>query len=172
MKIVLIGFMGSGKTSIAIKLAKKLNLKFIDMDELILTFSGLKSINEIFDKMGEKGFREIETKIAKEISEEDNVVISTGGGVIMDKQTMSYLSKNSQIIFLKLSFNQANIRVSQKAIRPPLFQNIDSAKKLFDIRQPLYLKYAAITIDTEEKSVDEVVDDIIVKLSMGEKNGR
>lgn len=171
MKIVLIGFMGSGKTSVAKELAKKLDLQSIDMDELILISSGFKSINEIFEKKGEKSFRAMELVVAKKLADADNIVISTGGGVVMSKQTMKPLSKNSIVVYLKLCFENADKRVSQKKIKPPLFQNNNEAKKLFNKRVPLYLSYADITIDTDNIEINEVLENIIVKLRKG-KNGR
>lgn len=171
MKIILIGFMGSGKTSVAEGLAKSLNLKSLDMDETILKSSGFKSINEIFEKKGEKTFRIMELAIAKEFADVDDVVISTGGGVVMNKQTMDPLLKNSVVIYLNLSFNNARRRVSQKKIRPPLFQNTNKAKTLFNIRKPLYTSYADIIIDTDNMEINEVLENIIVKLRKG-KNGR
>lgn len=171
MKIILIGFMGSGKTSVAEGLAKKLDLKSIDMDELILKSSGFKSINEIFEKKGEKSFRAMELVVARKLTDADNVVISTGGGVVMSKQTMDPLSKNSVVIYLKLRFDNASKRVSQKKIRPPLFQDNNDAEKLFNKREHAYTSYADMIIDTDDIGINEVLENIIVKLKKG-KNGR
>lgn len=171
MKIVLIGFMGSGKTSVAEMLVKSLSLKSIDMDELILKSSGFKSINEIFEKKGEKSFRAMELVVARKLADTDDMVISTGGGVVMSKQTMDLLSKNSVVIYLRLRFDNASKRVSQKKIRPPLFQDINQAKRLFDKREPLYTSCADIIVDTDNKDLNEVLESIIVELKKG-KNGR
>lgn len=164
MKIVLIGFMGSGKTEVARLLSEKLNLEFIDMDDLVLEKSSRKTINEIFNKDGEKYFRELEVQVAKKLSSLDNIIVSSGGGVIMNKITMNYLTKNSTVVYLKLSFDKSVERVKLKKIRPPLFKNIARAKKLFKIRQPIYESFADIIINTDNKNVNEVVDDISVKL--------
>lgn len=171
MKIVLIGFMGSGKTSVAVRLAKRLSLKSIDMDRLILRSSGFKSINEIFEKKGGKFFRDMELIAAGKLADVDNVVISTGGGVVMNKQTMDPLSKNSKIIYLKLKFDNASKRISQKKIRPPLFQDNNEAKKLFNKRKPLYTAYADVIINTDNIGINEVLENIVIKLKKG-KNGR
>lgn len=156
--------MGSGKTTVAKLLADKLNLKFIEMDDLTLKKSSRKSINEIFESFGEKKFRELELQVAKELLEKDDVVISAGGGVVMNVLTMNYLKKNSQIIYLKSSFEKAADRINLKKIKPPLFQNIYSARKLFKLREPIYAAYAGITIITGNKSINEVTEDIIVEL--------
>ena len=83
MNIILIGFMGSGKTAISQELGKKLNLPAIDMDDLIEEKAGMTT-PEIFDKFGEKRFRELETEVAKELGEKSNIIIATGGGVILN----------------------------------------------------------------------------------------
>lgn len=171
MKIVLIGFMGSGKTSVAEGLAKTLDLKSIDMDEQILKQSGYESINEIFEKKREKAFRKMELTIAEKLADVDGVVISTGGGVITKKQAMTPLLKNAIVIYLKLKFVNASSRISQKEIIPPLFQDIVKAKELFSTRGPLYTQYADIIVDTDNKEISEVLDHIIVELRKG-KNGR
>lgn len=164
MRIVLLGFMGSGKTTVAKFLADKLNMKAIEMDDLTLKKSSRKSINEIFASDGEKKFRELELQVAKELSKKDDVVISAGGGVVMNALIMNYLKKNSQVIYLKSSFEKAAERINLKKIKPPLFQNIYSARKLFKLREPIYAVYANITIITDEKSLNEVIEDIIVEL--------
>lgn len=160
--------MGSGKTSVAGCLAKSLSLKSIDMDELILKSAGFKSINEIFEKKGEKSFRDMELVVARKLADRDNVVISTGGGVVMSKQTMDPLSKNSVVVYLKLNFDNASKRVSQKKITPPLFRDKIEAKKLFNKREPLYTSYADIIIDTDNMGINEVLENIIVKLKKGQ----
>jgi|SRR3989344_2985419 len=165
MKIVLIGFMGSGKTTVAATLADKLKLKVFDMDKTALKKSNRSSINEIFEKDGEKTFREIELEVAKEIGNKNNIVVSTGGGVVMDQKTMNYLLENTYVIYLKASFDRIKKRVALKKVRPPLFQNVISAKKLFDLREPLYENYANLIIDTDEKSVDQVIKEILKGLN-------
>ena len=160
MKIVLIGFMGSGKTSVAKAVAKKLNLKFIDMDETALNQTYRKSVNEIFEKDGEEKFREIELEVASKLEDADGVVISTGGGVIMNPQVMKYLTKNASVYYLKANFDKLKVRVEEKEIRPPLFRDVGKARQLFNKRAPLYEHYANVVIVTDNKSVDEIVGEI------------
>lgn len=165
MKIVLIGFMGSGKTTVAENLAKNLNLTFIDMDQLALAKSGRNSINEIFEVDGEKKFREIESEVASSMAKKDQVVISTGGGVVMNKSVMAYLKNNATIIYLKVSFDKIKEHIALKKVRPPLFQNELSAKKLFDLRAPLYEHYANIVITADNKDIVEIVKEIMEDLN-------
>lgn len=164
MKLVLIGFMGSGKTTVAKSLATKLNLQFIDMDNLVLKKTTRKSINQIFKLDGEKKFREIELEVAKEMDPKESSVISTGGGVVMSQQVMSHLTKNANVYYLKASFDKIKKRIALKEIKPPLFQNVYSAKKLFDLREPLYRQYANLVIETDHKNVEEIVKEIMEDL--------
>lgn len=159
MKIILIGFMGSGKTTVANVLAKKLNLEVIEMDELILKSSGRESISDIFSLDGEEHFRDLETKIAKKISTMDNVAISTGGGVVMKGRNKNLL-KTGNIIFLKTSFKTLENRLIGDSSRP-LFKDREKAKKLFNLRQNIYEEWADKVIITDKKSADQVVSNLI-----------
>ena len=161
MRIVLIGFMGSGKTTVGAFLADKFKYKLIDMDQLALKKSKRTTINEIFEKDGEKSFRRIELTVAKEISKKESIVVSSGGGVVMNKSTMNYLIKNSYVIYLEASFDTIKKQVALKKLKPPLFQKVTSAKKLFDLRKPLYKGYANMVINTNKKSVDKIVKQIL-----------
>lgn len=159
MKLILIGFMGSGKTTVGNLLAKKLNLEVIEMDELIIKQEG-KSINNIFSQDGEIKFRELETQIAKDLDIKNNVVISTGGGVVTNKKNIDYLKKNGKIIFLKTSFTEIEKRLKNVKDRP-LFKDKKKAKELFIFRQSLYEEYADLIVNTNGRSVEEVTYEII-----------
>ena len=100
--IALIGFMGTGKTSIAKDLATKLKKEFIHTDDFISVKAG-KSIPKIFEQDGEQKFRELEIEVVKEISDKKNVVIDCGGGVILNVINIERLKKNAKIILLTAS---------------------------------------------------------------------
>ena len=102
--IALIGFMATGKTSVGKKLAENLgkDYTFIEMDKMIVEKAG-KSIPEIFTDDGEIRFREYEIAVCKEVSNYDNVIISCGGGVVLNKINIDYLKKNCYIILLEAS---------------------------------------------------------------------
>jgi len=159
MKIILIGFMGSGKTTVANILAKKLNLEVIEIDQLILKKSG-KSINQIFSEDGEMRFRELEIKMAKSLAKKDKCIISTGGGVVINKINIDYLKENGKIIFLKTSLSEVKKRLKNDKVRP-LFKNKKFIKKMFDFRQALYEEYADLIISTDGKSVEKITYEII-----------
>ncbi|MFA6393832.1 MAG: shikimate dehydrogenase [Patescibacteria group bacterium] len=141
MNIILIGFMGSGKTTLAKILTDALGWKAIEMDDLILKKSGRRTIGEIFEKNGESVFRKLEAQIARELSNTNNKIISTGGGVIMNAKNIANLKKTGKIVYLKDSFENIRERLKKDKTRP-LFQDLKKARKLFKLRQSLYEKYA------------------------------
>lgn len=167
--IVLIGFMGSGKTVVSKVLSKKLKMKIKDTDELIEKTTKLK-IKEIFAKYGEEYFREIEKKVVSNVSKRKNIIISTGGGIVKNELNIKNLKKNGIIVYLKNSFLTSVKRLKNKKDRP-LFdhQNLKNTKKLFNLRQKLYESAADIIIKTDNKSIKEVAKEIIEKIKNLEK---
>ncbi len=166
INIALIGMPGSGKTAIGEKIAKKLSMDFVDMDEMIEVNEG-KSIAEIF-KNGEDYFRSLETDCAKVLGSRESSVISTGGGIVKKKENIDYLKKNSIIIFINRHpdsiVNDVDI---QK--RPLLKDGVQIIYKLYDERIDLYKKYCDIEV-INDKGIDEAVRKIIaVTLSPGEE---
>jgi shikimate kinase len=155
MKIVLIGFMGSGKSSVAPLVAAQLGLAVVEMDDLIVQKAGGKSIKAIFADGGESAFRQLEAEVAKELADRDNVVISAGGGAVTNPATMGYLTKQALVIELTGSFETLLGRISAATPRP-LFEDVAEAEALYEQRQALYSKYAALHIATDDKSVPEV----------------
>lgn len=162
MKITLIGFMGAGKTSVAKLLAEKLSLERIDMDQQIIQKSGRKSDQEIFEKDGELVFRELEMSVAKSLMNKNDVIIAAGGGLVMNKINVDYLKHDGIIIYLKNSFATSRERIKHNP--PPLFKNEQKAKELYDIRLPLYTYYADGIIETDNKTVEEISEEIIEKI--------
>ena len=142
--IVLIGMPSSGKTTIGKALAARIGKRFADTDELIVGTTG-KSIPEIFEKEGEKVFREIEKKVICDIAVNDGTVIATGGGVILDEKNVLALKRNGVIVYLDRKIDNLIATDSR-----PLSSNVDALKKLYAKRKPLYEKYAEITIDDND----------------------
>lgn len=161
MKIILIGFMGSGKSTVAEKLADMLDIKNIEMDNLVLTKSKRKSINEIFKKDGEECFRKLEAEIASDLSKRDDVIIASGGGVGVNKELLDILGGVS--LYLKTDFSEIEKRLEGDKNRP-LFKDIKEAKKLYEERKSLYEKNADHVIETDGKDIDDVTQEIIKKL--------
>lgn len=161
MNIVLLGFMGTGKTSVAKRLADDLRRQFIEMDTVIEEREGM-SINEIFSKRGEPYFRKVESAIVKELGSKNGLVISAGGGVVLDPENIVELRKNGILICLNATPEEIYKRIGNERHRPLL--NVEDPlkkiKELLDYRRVYYDKIP-IQIDTTGKGVDEVVKECI-----------
>jgi shikimate kinase len=159
--IVLVGFMGAGKSAVGAALAGKLKREFIELDDLIEKREKMP-IKDIFEKKGEPYFRTAEKEIVKEVSEKKGVVISAGGGAIIDEENFQNLKKNSIIVCLRASVDTILKRTNGIASRP-LLNVPDSRTRIADLlkkREPYYNK-ADITIDTNNLSIEDVVAKII-----------
>lgn len=139
MNIILTGFMATGKTQISKRLAKLSGFNLVDTDAMIVEETKM-TINEIFDTMGETEFRKIEHNIICKVSELDNTVISTGGGVVLNTSNIKELRKNGIIVNLSPSFDVILERLNFAKASRPLLQNsdIDSIRKRFYDRLPYY----------------------------------
>ena len=162
MKLILIGFMGSGKSCVAQFIAENLNLPLIEMDKEIEKKAG-KSIKEIFAELSETAFRHMEIDLAQELKAEKHAIISTGGGVVMNKIILDYLKEHDgKVIFLDTSFEMLSKRLEHDSSRP-LFQDKDKekAKELYNFRMPLYQKYADIHIKTDKKTIEDIALEVM-----------
>lgn len=160
MKIILIGFMGSGKSSVAKKLASFLNWPILEMDELVYQKTNTQCMHEVFAKGGELLLRETEIAIAKEYASADSHIISTGAGVVMNKIVLDYLKTlDGKIIFLNATFQTIGSRLGDDTSRP-LYKNSVEAESLYYFRQPLYLRYADQVVAVDGKSVEEIAHEI------------
>ena len=163
--IALIGFMGSGKTTTGKILADRLGYLFFDIDELI-EISEQSEIKDIFSKYGEKYFRDIESKILEKLLSNKDCVFACGGGVILREKNMNTISKNSNVVYLKISPSEAVRRLSDSTDRP-LLPDKDRDKKIYDlinIRSKKYYKYADIIIKNEGISPEDTVENIIGRI--------
>ncbi len=160
MNIVLIGFMGSGKTTVAKQLSRQLRFPFIEMDDLVYQKTNTRNMHEVFALGGELLLRETEIAIAKEIASKKNLIVSAGGGVVLNKIILDYFKiQGGMVIFLNIPFEKVAERLSKDRERP-LFKDIGNAKKIYDFRLPLYLHYADAVIDVHALSPDQVAQKI------------
>lgn len=139
MNVVLTGFMATGKSTIGKEVARISKFKFIDTDEMIVKKAGME-INDIFAKYGEKQFREIEKDVIKEVAQMDNMVVATGGGVVLDRENIDLLRGNGIIINLNPDFSVIEERALKARESRPLMKNesMEEIKKRFDERKPYY----------------------------------
>ncbi|KUO50584.1 MAG: shikimate kinase [Desulfitibacter sp. BRH_c19] len=160
--IILIGFMGTGKTAVGKRLANKLKMKFFDTDEDIEKVSGM-SIGKIFNDYGEVRFRSEEALAVMRASKQNNYVIATGGGAVLFPENIDLLAKSGIIVALDASPEEIQKRVSKRNSFRPLLGNdksIENITRLLEQRIPIYNK-ADFKINTTGKELEEVVDEIV-----------
>ena len=159
--IVLVGFMGTGKSVVGRALAKKLKMKYVSTDDIIKNREG-RAINDIFAKEGESYFRRIEKDVVKEASGMKDTVIAAGGGVVLDDENIKNLRKNGILILLKATPEEILERTGKLFNRPLLNvpSPLDEIKKLLEKRNPFYAK-ADYTVDTTGKRIDDLISEII-----------
>jgi shikimate kinase len=157
--VYLIGPMGSGKSAVGRQLAKELGRKFIDTDAEIERRTGV-DISFIFEKEGEARFREREKEVVADTTALDNVVVATGGGVVLDTDNRNRLASAGTIVYLKVGIEQQLARTGQSRHRPLLAAGDPRGvlEQLAAVRGPLYEEIADIVLDTSGKRVRTVVD--------------
>ncbi len=164
--IVLIGFMGTGKTTVGKALAKRLGKDFVELDRLIEQRAG-KPIPRIFDESGETGFRELEITVARETAGRLNSVIACGGGIVLNQINIDRLRQEGVIVYLTASPEVILKRVSGDAAERPLLRVADPAQtitELLKFRQPFYERAAEITVNTSKMDIAGVVGQIVSRL--------
>ena len=163
--IILIGPMGSGKSTIGNIIARRLHREFQDSDQLIEKRTGV-DIARIFDIEGEQGFRDRESNALIELLSQDNRVIATGGGSVMRKENQKLLRQRGYIIFLDTSVNQQMSRLARDKKRP-LLQTENPRKRLEALlheRRPIYLDLADLAVKTDKRAARRLAADIINQL--------
>ena len=162
--IILVGFMGTGKSVVGKKLAAKLNKDFVESDDMIEAREKMP-IRDIFEKKGEPYFRRVEKEVIKEASSRKNVVISAGGGAIVDEENFNNLKNSGTLICLKASPDTILKRTKDLKTRPLL--NVPDPKKkieeLLKKREPYYNK-ADLVIETDNLSIERVVERILLDI--------
>ena len=162
--IIITGFMGTGKSVVAKELARKLKMEFIDMDQIIEEGQET-SISDIFARYGENYFREQENKLAKKLSQKENMVIATGGGTLLSSDNARMLDQAGEIVCLYADSQTIYDRVKRKNDRPLLKgENVLSEiDHLLEERKKIYanIKWK---IDTTNLNIQEVTDKIIALL--------
>lgn len=159
--IVLIGFMGAGKSSVGRALSEALHMQYISTDDIIEEQEKMKIV-EIFKTKGEKYFREREKEVIKEVSNMKGCIIATGGGSVLNWENVEHLKKGGEIFFLKAKPEVIYERIKDDKGRPLLnvADPISTIKRILKARIALYRKAADYTIDTSALSIDEVVEKI------------
>jgi shikimate kinase len=158
--IVLVGFMGAGKSSVGSALAEALGLRFVDTD-VVIAQRALRDIPEIFDREGEEGFRAREREVATEALSGVDAVVSLGGGAVIDPHIRELLA-SAMVVHLDVGLSEALRRVGDDDRRPMLQRD---PEELYRLRDPLYREVADLTVPTDGRSIEEITRDVTGRLS-------
>ena len=163
--IVLIGFMGAGKSTISAFLRDALAMDVVEMDQVIAEQQGM-SISEIFETYGEEYFRNLETQLLIDMQSKQNVIISCGGGVAMRERNVAEMKKNGKVVLLKADPQTILDRVKDSDERPLLngHKNVEYIADLMEARRAKYEAAADIVVQTDGKSALEICEEMIHKL--------
>lgn len=165
MKIILIGFMGTGKSTVSKRLGEICQMEIVEMDRQIEIEEG-RPISEIFSADGEAYFRERETQLLMELLKRENVLISCGGGVPLRTCNVKEMKKNGNVVLLTATPETVWKRVKADRHRPLLEgnMNVEYIRELMESRQERYLKAADLVVATDGKSIEEICKEIISAL--------
>jgi shikimate kinase len=165
MNIVLTGLRGSGKSTVGKILAKKLNKKFLDLDELIESNIS-KTIHQLVESEGWDAFRKAEHRAVKEVSTLSNTVIACGGGTICYFDNAVLLKKSGTIVFLQISPGMAAERIRHSQNRPNLTRRNNEMKEIWNKRKESYLSTADLIIQSGKKNPHGIAEEIITHLQV------
>lgn len=171
--LILVGMMGSGKTTMGKALAKHLGKVFVDSDEEIQKRTGV-TIPHIFDVEGEQGFRQRESAALNDLVGRANLVLATGGGAVLAEQNRALLKRNGVVVYLKAGVHDLWQRTRHDRNRP-LLQTPDPHAKLMEIylqRDPLYQEVADIIIQTGKQSVHALMLHLVDEIDAFRKSGQ
>ena len=159
--IYLIGFMGCGKTSVSIAMNQLYGKNIVEVDDRIIAKEG-RSINQIFAESGENYFRDLETEMLKELADEDNIIVSCGGGMVLREENRRLMKENGVIIWLDATPETILDRVKDDDSRPNLKgkKNVKDIETLKNKRADAYAEAADIKVDTDGKTIREVAKEI------------
>lgn len=160
--IVLVGFMGAGKTTIGTLLAARLELPFADSDQMIEQRAG-RPIPQIFAEDGEPAFRTLEHQVIADLLDGPDMIIALGGGAAEQPRTQDKIGRGPQVVYLQVGYDQALRRVGQDAGRPMLARPDLAA--VYERRRLVYARLATLTVGTDDRHPETVSDDILARLA-------
>jgi shikimate kinase len=162
INIILTGFMGCGKTTVGRRLAKALNYAFIDTDQQIEERCNA-TVQKIFSTKGEESFREMESDLARELGKREGLVISTGGGMMLNPKNVAALCANGRVFCLVATPEEIFKRISgNKKAKRPLLDTPDPLKRIIELMQQRKQNYAQfLQIDTSGKSIHAITQHLI-----------
>lgn len=158
MKLVIIGFATSYKSTVAKHLSQKLNIPLFDVDKLAESKSGM-TVSQIFATQGEQAFRQIESEVLRDLALKSAGIVSCGGGSVLS-HAFPQLAQNATVVWLQVDGKTAHARLNGHT--RPLFDKLSVSELTakIDERNPHYAKYATLTLDTSRKTSKQVIDQL------------
>lgn len=165
--IMLIGFMGAGKSTVSTYLCKSLAMEAVEMDALIVEKEGM-SIKDMFEKYGEEYFRNAESNTLIEVQKKDGLIVSCGGGIVLRDENIKNMKKNGKVVLLTATPETVYERVKDSTERPILngHMTVEFIAELMEKRRERYMQAADIVVSTDNKSIQEVCEELIQKLAI------
>lgn len=163
--IMLIGFMGTGKSTVSSYLSKWLSMEEVDLDAMIVLKTGT-SIAQLFEQFGEEYFRDLETKTLIEVQQREQLIVSCGGGIVLRDENVRAMKEHGKIVLLTATPETVYERIKDSKNRPILNgnMNVEYIAQLMEKRRERYLQCADIIINTDDKSVKQISEEIAQKL--------
>jgi shikimate kinase len=167
LNISLVGLHGSGKSTVGRQLARRLQLPFVDSDQVIEERLGC-SIRDYFEREGEEHFRDVEESVIDELTQHQHGVLSTGGGAVLRPANREHLRSRSKVVYLKSLPDELFRRLRHDTHRPLLQvpDSLERLRELFTTRDPLYREVADFVIETGRPSVATLVNMIVMQLEL------
>ena len=166
MNVVLIGYRGTGKSTVGKMVASRLNRELLSTDVEVVKLAG-QSIPQIVEQHGWEHFRDLETKICQDLAGKDELVIDTGGGAILRSQNVAVLKRTGTLFWLTASVETIAKRIGSDTQRPSLTGTksfVDEIQDVLRERAPKYQAAADHVIETEGKSITQIADEMLARL--------
>lgn len=164
--VALVGFMGAGKSVVGRVLAARLGKTFVETDSLVEQRAGM-SVAEVFARLGEERFREMEASVVREVAGGCDCVIACGGGVVLREENVSALKSSSVLVYLEVSAEAALQRIGPKSTVRPLLSGPDREQRvteLMESRLPVYTAAADVTVSTVGLTIEQVAGEVEERL--------
>ncbi len=172
-RLVLIGMMGAGKTTVGRMVAAQLGWRYLDSDEQVMTATG-RTVAELFAEQGEAAFRAEEARVlAEALSGRDPVVVAAAGGVVLAQANRTLLARSGTVVWLRADPSTLAQRVGSGDHRPLLGEDAPTALVALDaVRRPFYADLATVVVDVDELSAGEVAEQVMQRAGLTSANSR